>query len=108
MFHDATAHKSFPNTNSVRSVGLAYYNPTSQSLANMDIHSIRPATHGGNMKIVKNEAPARIIPINALNPYQEHWAIKARVTAKGDLRRYKVMGRSFTLTFLILTEAKYE
>jgi replication factor A1 len=37
---------------------------------------------------VKNEAPARIIPINALNPYQERWAIKARVTAKGDLRRY--------------------
>ena len=50
MFHDATAHKSFPNTNSVRSVGLAYYNPTSQSLANMDIHSIQPASHGGNMK----------------------------------------------------------
>lgn len=37
---------------------------------------------------MKNEAPARIIPINALNPYQERWAIKARVTAKGDLRRY--------------------
>ncbi|PIA43154.1 hypothetical protein AQUCO_02000529v1 [Aquilegia coerulea] len=38
--------------------------------------------------IVKNEAPARIIPIAALNPYQGRWAIKARVTAKGDLRRY--------------------
>ncbi|KAF7142513.1 hypothetical protein RHSIM_Rhsim05G0012100 [Rhododendron simsii] len=38
--------------------------------------------------IMKNEAPARIIPISALNPYQGRWAIKARVTAKGDIRRY--------------------
>lgn len=37
---------------------------------------------------MKNEAPARIIPITALNPYQGRWAIKARVTAKGELRRY--------------------
>ncbi|XP_027335784.1 replication protein A 70 kDa DNA-binding subunit A isoform X2 [Abrus precatorius] len=42
----------------------------------------------GRGAIVKNEAPARIIPIAALNPYQGRWAIKARVTAKGDLRRY--------------------
>ncbi|KAJ6913905.1 hypothetical protein NC651_016227 [Populus alba x Populus x berolinensis] len=103
MVHDATAHKSFANTNSVKSVGLAYYNPTSQSHANMK--SFRPTL---STQIVKNEAPARIIHVNALNPYQERWAIKARVTAKGDLRRYKVMGRSFTLTFLILREAKYE
>ncbi|KAL6974589.1 Replication protein A 70 kDa DNA-binding subunit A [Sarracenia purpurea var. burkii] len=38
--------------------------------------------------IMKNEAPARIIPIAALNPYQGRWAIKARITAKGDIRRY--------------------
>ncbi|GMP30752.1 hypothetical protein CsSME_00005273 [Camellia sinensis var. sinensis] len=37
---------------------------------------------------MKNEAPARIIPIAALNPYQGRWAIKARVTAKGEIRRY--------------------
>ncbi|XP_020228711.1 replication protein A 70 kDa DNA-binding subunit A [Cajanus cajan] len=42
-------------------------------------------SHGA---IVKNEAPAHIIPIAALNPYQGRWAIKARVTAKGGLRRY--------------------
>ncbi|XP_068646730.1 replication protein A 70 kDa DNA-binding subunit A-like [Aristolochia californica] len=38
--------------------------------------------------IAKNDAPARIIPIAALNPYQGRWTIRARVTAKGELRRY--------------------
>ena len=47
-----------------------------------------PPVYKSRGAIVKNEAPARIIPIAALNPYQGRWAIKARVTAKGDLRRY--------------------
>ncbi|KAM7274834.1 hypothetical protein ACFE04_016700 [Oxalis oulophora] len=47
-----------------------------------------PPNYQNRGTIVKNEAPARIIPISALNPYQGRWAIKARVTAKGDLRRY--------------------
>ncbi|XP_030454003.2 replication protein A 70 kDa DNA-binding subunit A [Syzygium oleosum] len=38
--------------------------------------------------IAKNEAPPRIIPIAALNPYQNRWTVKARVTAKGELRHY--------------------
>lgn len=37
----------------------------------------------------KNEAPTKIMPIAALNPYQGMWTIKARVTAKAELRRYK-------------------
>ncbi|KAJ8766675.1 hypothetical protein K2173_004499 [Erythroxylum novogranatense] len=47
-----------------------------------------PPAYRNRGPIMKNEAPARIIPIAALNPYQGRWAIKARVTAKGDLRRY--------------------
>lgn len=47
-----------------------------------------PPSYRNHGAIMKNEAPARIIPITALNPYQGRWAIKARVTAKGDLRRY--------------------
>ncbi|KAM3344444.1 replication protein A 70 kDa DNA-binding subunit A [Capsicum galapagoense] len=47
-----------------------------------------PPNYKSDGAIMKNEAPARIIPIAALNPYQGRWAIKARVTVKGELRRY--------------------
>lgn len=47
-----------------------------------------PPMYTSRGPIVKNEAPARILPIAALNPYQGRWTIKARVTAKGELRHY--------------------
>jgi replication factor A1 len=66
--------------------------------------SYRPApnykTHG---TIMKNEAPARIIPISQLNPFQGRLAIKARVTAKGEIRRYhnaKGEGKVFSFDLL--------
>ncbi|XP_027360688.1 replication protein A 70 kDa DNA-binding subunit A [Abrus precatorius] len=53
--------------------------------------------------IGRNEAPPRIIPIAALNPYQNMWTVKARVTAKGELRHYnnaKGDGKVFSFDLL--------
>ncbi|TVU28767.1 hypothetical protein EJB05_20300 [Eragrostis curvula] len=66
--------------------------------------SYRPAPNYKNRgTIMKNEAPARIIPISQLNPYQGRFAIKARVTAKGEIRRYhnaKGDGKVFSFDLL--------
>ncbi|XP_066322712.1 replication protein A 70 kDa DNA-binding subunit A-like isoform X1 [Miscanthus floridulus] len=66
--------------------------------------SYRPApkyrNHG---TIMKNDAPARITPISTLNPYQGRWAIKGRVAAKGEIRRYhnaKGDGKVFSFDLL--------
>ncbi|XVF48923.1 hypothetical protein PTKIN_Ptkin03bG0227300 [Pterospermum kingtungense] len=86
---DTRTNKSMPNNN---------LEPSARSrVPANNVQSFRPTVQPAyqpppNYKIqgpiMKNEAPARIIPIAALNPYQGRWAIKARVTAKGDLRRY--------------------
>uniref|UniRef100_A0A7N0ZYF7 Replication protein A subunit n=1 Tax=Kalanchoe fedtschenkoi TaxID=63787 RepID=A0A7N0ZYF7_KALFE len=47
-----------------------------------------PPMYSNRGPVAKNEAPARIIPIAALTPYMGRWTIKARVTAKGELRHY--------------------
>ncbi len=53
--------------------------------------------------IAKNEALARIVPIATLNPYQGQWTIKARVTAKSDVRRFhNARGDSKVLSFDLL------
>ncbi|KAF5748440.1 replication protein A 70 kDa DNA-binding subunit A [Tripterygium wilfordii] len=93
---DVSAQKALPNSNLQQSSRVNYGSMGAQMHSNNG-QNFRPAVqppyqpppnyrnHGA---IMKNEAPARIIPIAALNPYQGRWAIKARVTAKGDLRRY--------------------
>lgn len=36
--------------------------------------------------VVRNEAPPHIVPIERLNAYQARWTIRARVTAKCDMK----------------------
>ncbi|KAJ1400707.1 hypothetical protein SESBI_29398 [Sesbania bispinosa] len=93
---DLPTQEVLPNNNMQNSSGSNNYHQPAQN-ASCNVQNLRPTvqppyqpppvykSHGA---IVKNEASTRIIPIAALNPYQGRWAIKARVTAKGDLRRY--------------------
>ncbi|PON54858.1 Replication factor A protein [Parasponia andersonii] len=100
---DSTAQKMQPNVNLQQSARVPNTRFGAQnSVANLqtsvaNVQTFRPAvqppyqpppSYKSHGPILKNEAPARIIPIAALNPYQGRWAIKSRVTAKGDLRRY--------------------
>lgn len=92
--------QSFRPTSSTQNQGskMRSFQPAlgAQNYGN-DVQSFRPTvqppyqpppSYRNHGAVMKNEAPARIIAINALNPYQGRWAIKARITAKGDLRRY--------------------
>ncbi|CAL4910695.1 unnamed protein product [Urochloa decumbens] len=46
-----------------------------------------PPGHMNRGPATKNEA-IRAVPVAQLNPYQERWTIKARVTSKTDIRHY--------------------
>ncbi|XP_015575144.2 replication protein A 70 kDa DNA-binding subunit E [Ricinus communis] len=62
-----------------------------------------PPMYSNRGPVAKNEAPPRIMPISALNPYQGRWTIKARVTAKGELRHYNnVRGDGKVFSFDLL------
>ncbi|XP_027082062.2 replication protein A 70 kDa DNA-binding subunit A-like [Coffea arabica] len=74
--------KAEPGSGTSRSSVNSYLQPPQPSYQ----HPSPVFTNRG--PIARNEAPPRIIPIVALNPYQGRWTIKARVTAKGELRHY--------------------
>ncbi|XP_057766867.1 replication protein A 70 kDa DNA-binding subunit A [Salvia miltiorrhiza] len=77
-----TSYNNGKTSSSLNQGGMQSFHPTVQPPYQP------PPNYKNHGAIMRNEAPARIIPIAALNPYQGRWAIKARVTAKGDLRRY--------------------
>ncbi|XP_021655357.2 replication protein A 70 kDa DNA-binding subunit E [Hevea brasiliensis] len=62
--------------------------PSTYSYASRSAYQQPPPMYSNRGPVAKNEAPPRIMPISALNPYQGRWTIKARVTAKGELRHY--------------------
>ncbi|KAF8033490.1 hypothetical protein BT93_D2175 [Corymbia citriodora subsp. variegata] len=71
------------NTNEFQRSPVSTYAPRPQPS-----YQQPPPMYMNRGPIAKNEAPPRIIPIAALNPYQNRWTVKARVTAKGELRHY--------------------
>ncbi|KAI7987507.1 Replication protein A 70 kDa DNA-binding subunit A [Camellia lanceoleosa] len=94
---DSVGQKPVPDNSFGRTTMAANDNNMSARNAGNNMQSFRPTVqppyqpppnYKAHGSIMKNEAPARIIPIAALNPYQGRWAIKARVTAKGEIRRY--------------------
>ncbi|XP_052200030.1 replication protein A 70 kDa DNA-binding subunit A [Diospyros lotus] len=94
---DSVGQKPVPDNNRGHTTAATSNNYLGAQNAGNDMQNFRttvqpayqpPPSYKNRGAIMKNEAPACIIPIAALNPYQGRWAIKARVTAKGDIRRY--------------------
>ena len=48
----------------------------------------KPQYGAAGHAVARDNGPARIVPIQSLNPYTGKWTIKARVTSKGDLKRF--------------------
>eukprot|EP00955_Chlamydomonas_euryale_P043381 352576-Chlamydomonas_euryale.AAC.1 len=62
-----------------------------------------PPQYGGGGAVVRNDAPARIVPIKTLNPFTGRWTIKARCTSKSELRRWNgVKGEGKLFSFDLL------
>ncbi|KAI3961517.1 hypothetical protein MKX01_001253 [Papaver californicum] len=76
------------NINSSKFEGRAQGSFNNSSRPLQPTYQQPPSMYMNRGPIAKNEVPARIIPISALNPYQSRWTIKARVTSKKELRRY--------------------
>ncbi|CAN0840647.1 Replication protein A 70 kDa DNA-binding subunit C [Linum grandiflorum] len=47
-----------------------------------------PTSYGNIVPFARNEAPATITPVGALNLHEDRWTIKARVTVKAEMRHY--------------------
>lgn len=43
---------------------------------------------GNSAPVARMDSDIKVVPIASLNPYQNRWTIKARVTSKGSIRRW--------------------
>ncbi|KAI3862722.1 hypothetical protein MKX03_002014 [Papaver bracteatum] len=76
------------NINSSKMEGIAQGSFNNSCRPLQPTYQQPPSMYTNRGPVAKNEAPARIIPIAALNPYLSRWTIKARVTSKKELRRF--------------------
>ncbi|XP_040380009.1 replication protein A 70 kDa DNA-binding subunit C-like [Oryza brachyantha] len=65
-----------------------------------------PSVNMNRGPAARNDSATRIIPIAALNPYQPKWTIKARVTAKSDIRHWSNAKGSGTVFNFDLLDAQ--
>jgi hypothetical protein len=57
--------------------------------------------------VARNESSGRTLPLNQLNPYQNRWTIKVRVTSKSDIKTYhNDRGEGKLCSFDVMDEAR--
>ncbi|KAM5573696.1 replication protein A 70 kDa DNA-binding subunit E [Rosa sericea] len=83
-------YQQSPSNSYARPPQATYQQPPPSSYARppQPTHQQPPPLYSNRGPVAKNEAPGRIVQICALNRYQNKWTIKARVTAKSELRSY--------------------